>query len=190
MTFSSSDADHINNFKRPSPLPRDTIKQGLFLSSNMDNQTLFVPKKQPLTSMKALEEFKKIIESKRVLVSTGCTKDFCQAGRMVHTDEPKIGENRPLETIKEEALAFLWELWQDGIYSESQYEQRVRDVLRDIEAATVDEDVWIKEDSPGKTATWRQTAEELQHGLRLAWKNSRKCIMRSHYLELKYGPYS
>ena len=38
----------------------------------------------------------------------------------------------------------------------------------------------------GKTATWTQTSEELLHGIRIAWKNSRKCIMRSHYKELEY----
>jgi nitric oxide synthase oxygenase domain/subunit len=78
------------------------------------------------------------------------------------------------------------ELWQDGIYSETQYEQRVREVIREIEDEAVDDGGWLGgEEALGRTGTWRQTPEELQHGLRLAWKNSRKCIMRSHYLELK-----
>ena len=162
------------------------IKQCPFLNGNMQKQTSYRPERQPPASMKALDEFKKIAESKRILVSTGCSDKFCQAGRMFHTDEQRLGENRPLETVKEEASAFLLELWQDGIYNDSQYEQRLRDVIQNIESTAVDENVYINgKEVPGRTATWQQTSEELKHGVRLAWKNSRKCIMRSHYLELK-----
>ena len=34
-------------------------------------------------------EFERIRNKHPVLASTGCTRDFCQSGRMIHTDEPR-----------------------------------------------------------------------------------------------------
>jgi hypothetical protein len=131
-------------------------------------------------------ECKKILQSNIVLTPTGCTAEFCQAGRMIHSDEPRVGENRPLDTIKKEADAFLWQLWQEGVYTEGQYRQRYEEVNNSLEASAVYETVWVNGSKTViRTAVWTQTAEELLHGLRLSWKNSRKCIMRSHYRELE-----
>ncbi|KAH0545408.1 hypothetical protein FGG08_000549 [Glutinoglossum americanum] len=135
---------------------------------------------------KPIEEFANILQNNKVLASTGCTPQFCQAGRATHIDEPRNGENRPLETIKAEASGFLWEMWKDGVYTEDQYNHRLEEVLQKLDADAVQGTVWINgKKTPGITATWTQNSEELLHGLRLAWKNSRKCIMRSHYLELR-----
>ncbi|KAE8154167.1 nitric oxide synthase [Aspergillus avenaceus] len=130
-------------------------------------------------------EFQKIVESNPVLTSTGCTAQFCQAGRMIHSDEPRVGETRPLEVVKEEASGFLWQLWQDGVYSEEQFKTRRDEVLRSIDASAVFEPMTVNGvKTVGKTGTWTQTSEELRHGIRLAWKNARKCIMRSRFKEL------
>ncbi|RAK98175.1 nitric-oxide synthase [Aspergillus ibericus CBS 121593] len=133
-----------------------------------------------------LAEYEKILERNPILAPTGCTDKFCQAGRLVHTDEPKIGDNSPLEIVQNEASAFLWQLWQDGIYTEDHYTERRAQVMADIDRSAKDKIVWnqgVKR--VGKTSTWTQTFEELQYGLRLAWRNSRKCIMRSRYQELE-----
>jgi nitric oxide synthase oxygenase subunit len=131
-------------------------------------------------------ECKKILQSNMVLAPTGCTAEFCQAGRMIHSDEPRIGESRPLDIVKKEADAFLWQLWQEGVYTESQYRQRYGEVHNSLEASAAYETVWINGSKMvARTAVWTQTSEELLHGLRLSWKNSRKCIMRSHYRELE-----
>ena len=35
------------------------------------------------------DEFEQIRSEHAVLASTGCTKDFCQSGRVIHTDEQR-----------------------------------------------------------------------------------------------------
>jgi nitric oxide synthase oxygenase domain/subunit len=128
-----------------------------------------------------MRETKLILENKKVLADTGCTSKFCQAGRMTHDNETKLGESRTLEVLREEAIAFLWEFWKDGIYREQEYIRRIEEVLLELE-----EVVWVDgQRQLGITSTWTQTPEELLHGLRLSWKNSKRCIMRSHYKELR-----
>ncbi|KAE8332778.1 nitric oxide synthase [Aspergillus sergii] len=130
-------------------------------------------------------EFQTIIKNNPVLASTGCTPQFCQAGRLIHSDEPRVGESRPLEVVKQEALGFLWQLRQEGVYTEDQYTARHLEVLKALKESEVLEPMMVDGvKTVGKTATWTQTSEELLHGIRIAWKNSRKCIMRSHYKEL------
>ncbi|PWY93109.1 nitric oxide synthase [Aspergillus sclerotioniger CBS 115572] len=131
-------------------------------------------------------EYDKILERNPILAPTGCTDKFCQAGRLVHTDEPKVGENHPIEIVRDEASAFLWQLWQDGIYTENRYSERKEQVMEEINRSAKDKIVWIQgAKRVGKTSTWMQTSEELRYGLQLAWRNSRKCIMRSRYQELE-----
>jgi hypothetical protein len=133
-----------------------------------------------------MDEFQKIVKDNPVLTSTGCTREFCQAGRMIHSDEPRVGETRALEVVKEEASAFLWQLLKEGVYTEEQYTARRNEVLNSLEASAVVEPMLVDGvKTVGKTATWTQTSQELQRGLQLAWKNSRKCIMRSHFKELE-----
>lgn len=132
-------------------------------------------------------EFQTIVEKNPVLASTGCTPQFCQAGRLIHSDEPRVGETRPLDVVKREASGFLWQLRQEGVYTEDQYKARHTEVLESLEASAVVEPMLVDGvKTVGRTATWTQTSLELLHGIRLAWKNSRKCIMRSHFKELEY----
>ncbi|RAH53320.1 hypothetical protein BO85DRAFT_463026 [Aspergillus piperis CBS 112811] len=121
------------------------------------------------------EEYERILEKNPILAPTGCTEESCQAGRLIHSAEPKVGKNRPLEVVKNEAVAFLWQLWQEGIYTEDRYLERRAQVLEEIARSAKTTIVW---DQGYKRR--RRTC----YGLRLAWKNSRRCIMRSRYQDL------
>ena len=68
-----------------------------------------------------LSEYKHIQNQCPVLASTGCTRDICQSGSMIHTDEPRIGENRNIASVKADASAFLKEMVHAGIYTPEQY---------------------------------------------------------------------
>ncbi|OJZ85554.1 hypothetical protein ASPFODRAFT_60983 [Aspergillus luchuensis CBS 106.47] len=131
------------------------------------------------------EEYERILEKNSISAPTGCTEESCQAGRLIHSAEPKVGKNRPLEVVKNEAVAFLWQLWQEGIYTEDRYLERRAQVLEEIARSTKTTIVWDQEyKRVGKISIWTQSAEELRYGLSLAWKNSRRCIMRSRYQDL------
>ncbi len=96
-----------------------------------------------------------------------------------------MGDNRPLSVVKEEAIAFLAELKEQGVYSDAEFNSRLAEVLQNIEDETVEGTILVDgEKKVGLTATWTQTPTEICHGMRLAWKNARRCIMRSHYQEL------
>lgn len=127
-----------------------------------------------------------ILRETKVLADTGCTAQICQGAKMMHSKETKVGETRSLKVVKEEAEAFLWELQRDGIYTEQEYLARLEEVLAELDQGAVEETLWAKQRKEvGITSTWTQTNQELLHGVRLAWKNSRRCIMRSHWDELQ-----
>ena len=78
-------------------------------------------------------EHQRIKEKHRTLASTGCSKDFCQAGHAIHTDEPRVGENRSLEIVCQEAADFLRDLYDEGFFqSEAQFEARLQEVHAEI----------------------------------------------------------
>jgi len=62
-------------------------------------------------------ELKGIRDKYTTLASTGCTTDFCQAGRAIHTDETRVGENRALCVVEREAENFLQELHHEGFFA-------------------------------------------------------------------------
>ena len=128
-----------------------------------------------------------ILRETKVLADTGCTAQICQGAKMMHCRETKVGESRSLEVVKEEASAFLWELQRDGIYTELEYHARLAEVMAELDQRAVEGMLWEKQKIKrlGTTSTWTQTNQELLHGVRLAWKNSRRCIMRSHWDELQ-----
>ena len=131
-------------------------------------------------------EQQRIREQHRVLASTGCTRDFCQAGRAVHTDEPRVGENRCLENVQKEATEFIRELFEDGFFPDQQaYETRLQAVLSEILSNSTDGIARGDKIISRLGGPWSQTPEELAFGIKRAWRNSRKCIGRNHYQELK-----
>ena len=132
------------------------------------------------------QEFQRIRAAHVTLASTGCTQDFCQAGRLIHTDEPRIGENRSLLNIEVEAQSFLFELHREGFYQdEAGYQLRLKQALEEIKADALEDGVGGGMPDFLIGGKWSQTTEELEFGVRRAWRNSRKCIMRSHCEELK-----
>jgi hypothetical protein len=114
---------------------------------------------------------------------------------MIRPLEPRVGENRPIDVIKGEAEAFLREMLAEGLFSLKDFGQRIKEVIKEIEENKVDCMVW--EDPNEDNAVERrkvqgvssngyaQTTEELEWGVRVAWRNSRKCIMRAHCWDLK-----
>ena len=131
-------------------------------------------------------EFRSIQDRYQALASTGCTAQFCQAGRMLHTDEPRVGENRALKAVEEDAKVFLKELHQENFFgSDEAFCERLRTVLNEIRTGAVNGKIRQGQNQGKIGGNWTQTPAELEFGLRRAWRNSRKCIMRSHCEELK-----
>lgn len=136
-----------------------------------------------------LEEFSRIREACPVLRPTGCTADFCQAGRMIKTNEPRVGRDKPLSEVRTDAFDFLRQLRRDGILeSDEHLRLRAQDVILQTERnpeVVKKKRNSINGDKAAVGGPWYQTFRELEHGVRLAWKNSPKCIMRSEYQSLK-----
>lgn len=134
----------------------------------------------------ATREFERIKENHATLASTGCTRDFCQGGRIIHTDEPRIGENRSIASVEHDAEGFLQELYKDGFFpSEEAFQDRVKRALYEIRAGAVEGIIRETKEHGLIGGNWVQTPAEIEFGIRRAWRNSRKCIMRSHCEELK-----
>jgi hypothetical protein len=142
-------------------------------------------------------EFGQIQQVYPSLSSTGCTAKFCQSGRMKHTDEERVGRNQPLDVVLQDAADFLYQARQDGIFaSNDALNSRAEEVFQEIRNNATHAR-YASVDGAGAEATqtmsiglvggsWAQTHEELQFGIRQAWKHSRKCIMRSEYKGLKW----
>ncbi|KUJ10145.1 uncharacterized protein LY89DRAFT_689965 [Mollisia scopiformis] len=132
-----------------------------------------------------------------VLGPTGCTSDFCASGMMFHPLEPHVGENHPLAAIKLEAEAFLHEMFDEGLFTTREdFASRLVEILKEIDSNSLEASVWqasqtvVGDLGAVKVNGWTssgytQSREELRFGIRCAWRNSRKCIMRAHYPELK-----
>ncbi len=115
---------------------------------------------------------------------------------MIRPIEPHVGENRPVHVIKREAEAFLREMLAEGIFTSSEaFEQRLKEVILEIEENKVECMLWEEVNEDGiierrklkgvSSNGYVQTKEELEWGVRFAWRNSRKCIMRAHCWDLK-----
>ncbi|KAL8701566.1 MAG: hypothetical protein Q9201_004839 [Fulgogasparrea decipioides] len=141
---------------------------------------------QPPERCPFANEFRQARNSHPVLASTGCTQEFCQAGRAVHTDEPRIGENRAIEVVEKEAEGFLQELNREHFFANDEaFTTRLEDVLLEIRTGAHDGIIREGKQHGIVGGNWQQTPAELGFGIRRAWRNARKCIMRSHCEELK-----
>ncbi|KAM3415165.1 hypothetical protein BST61_g10287 [Cercospora zeina] len=145
-------------------------------------------------------EFDRIRNACPILRSTACNEAFCQAGRMIKTDEPRVGQDRSISDVQDEAIDFLRQLHRDGIIGTAdQLTARRVNVLQELQESSrsiVTTGKLPKEVADGTRSTahtqnmlvggpWRQELVELEHGLRLAWQNSPKCIMRSESFSLQ-----
>jgi nitric oxide synthase oxygenase domain/subunit len=146
----------------------------------------------PLNGMKIYAEAKTELElirsAHRTLAPTGCTPDFCQSGRMTRINEPRVGRDRPLAEIQQEAVDFLKECHDYGVIkSNEDLDKRIREALVQISNTAIfstitDRDGNISEGLAG--GSWYQHPAELEYGLRAAWRNARRCIMRSEHEHL------
>ena len=130
--------------------------------------------------------YQKISEHCPVLASTGCTKQFCQAGRAIHTDENRVGENRSLDVVEREAEEFLREFHRENPFqTDEQFQARLDDAIHQIRSSAITA-VIRRDRSTGLVGgNYTQTSREIEFGIRRAWRNARKCIMRSHSDELR-----
>ena len=103
-------------------------------------------------------ELQRIQDDHATLASTGCTKDFCQAGRALHTDEPRVGENRALSIVEQEAEHYLQDLHVEGFFdSEDAFQSRLEEVLGEIRDGAVE--AVIREDN---TRWWQLDANDVR----------------------------
>ena len=131
-------------------------------------------------------EFELIRANHANLASTGCEKDFCQAGRAIHTDEPRVGQNRALCVVEREARDFLSDIYREGFYiDDGTFSERLGQALLEIRNSATERDENGRNSKATIGGNWIQTRQELEFGVRRAWRNSRKCIMRSHCEELQ-----
>jgi nitric oxide synthase oxygenase domain/subunit len=136
----------------------------------------------------AQKEMEVIQKAHRTLAPTGCTPDFCQSGRMTSINEPRVGRDRPLAEIQQEAVDFLRECRDnDVIKSDEELNKRIRETLVQtsntaIVSTITDRDGTVSEGLAG--GTWYQHPAELEFGLRASWRNARRCIMRSEHEHL------
>ncbi|KAF2672562.1 hypothetical protein BT63DRAFT_396259 [Microthyrium microscopicum] len=136
----------------------------------------------PTQQSSAALEFENIKRQCPVLASTGCNADFCQSGRMLHTDEPRVGENRPIEVVMNEAEQFLREMLQGGLFSTiDECEERIRVVHAEICSNSRHGIIPGQEQLGFVGGIYYQSTQELEFGLRRSWRNARKCIMRSQH---------
>ena len=97
-----------------------------------------------------------------------------------------VGENRSLQAVEQEAIDFLHVLREEGLYdSEETFQNRLDQVQGEIKAGSVKGVIRKDHLYANVAGAWTQTHQELEFGIRRAWRNSRKCIMRSHCEELK-----
>ncbi|KAL8951351.1 MAG: hypothetical protein Q9222_002670 [Ikaeria aurantiellina] len=146
----------------------------------------------PLTGTKiyteALTEYDGIRSAHRTLAPTGCTPDFCQSGRMTRINQPRVGRDRPLAEVQQEAVDFLRECRGYNIIpSDKALDERIRDALVQISntaavSSVTDRDGNVSQGLAG--GTWYQHPKELEYGLRASWRNARRCIMRSEHEHL------
>lgn len=147
---------------------------------------------------KVAAEMARIRQQCPFLANNSCTPKFCQSSRMIQSNEPGVGENKSLLNVVQDALDFLRQLRQDQVVkSDEALRLRTDEVLQEIRTSSV----WTNFTDDGESeppsrvskegfagGIWVQTAEELESGLRCAWKHSRKCIMRSEYRNLRQAP--
>ncbi|KAL9630487.1 MAG: hypothetical protein Q9204_004698, partial [Flavoplaca sp. TL-2023a] len=146
----------------------------------------------PFTGMKIYNQAKKecdlIRSTYRTLAPTGCTPDFCQSGRMTRINEPRVGRDRPLSEIQQEAVDFLRECRDsDVIQTDNALSERIKEALVQISttaavSTVTDRDGNVSTGLAG--GTWYQHPKELEYGLRASWRNARRCIMRSEHEHL------
>ena len=107
---------------------------------------------------------------------------------MTSLNEPRVGRDRPLAEVQQEAVEFLRECRDcDVIPSDNILDERIRDALVQISHTAIVSSVTDRDGNVSKGlagGTWYQHKNELEYGLRASWRNAKRCIMRSEYEHL------
>lgn len=110
---------------------------------------------------------------------------------MIHSTEPRVGRDRAYPEVLREGFDFLDQLRREGVIaSDDQLCSRKNAIREELVHDTVETNGLVHGKALSDTDScsgWNQNAKELLWGLRLAWKHSGKCIMRSEYTGLRYG---
>ena len=118
-------------------------------------------------------------------------KIWCQSSRSWYHEAltpkfPTVGENRSFEVVEREAVDFLQVLHEEGFFNDKDaFQNRLSQVRGEIKAGSVRRILQEDHSYASLGGTWTQTYRELEFGIRRAWRNARKCIMRSHCEELQ-----
>jgi nitric oxide synthase oxygenase domain/subunit len=202
ITGNEGESAHIENNTPTLPVQNGSIRA--VDGSVIENSGDFVPQMlkgvshdssippQCLAGMKiyaeAQQEFERIRKAHRTLAPTGCTPEFCQSGRATHINEPRVGRDRPLAEVQQEAIDFLRECRDYNVIpSDGEVDKRIKEALVQISHTAI---VTAVTDHNGNQSTglaggmWHQEPAELEYGLRAAWRNARRCIMRSEHENL------
>ncbi|KAG9412000.1 Nitric oxide synthase, brain [Aphanomyces cochlioides] len=99
----------------------------------------------------------------KTLYGVGCQENQCQAAMMDKSNQPTVDANRSPDQVWREAYEFLLEYYRDchpdGLAGLAARAAEVQDTIM-------------------STGTYFQTRDELEYGVRLAWRNASRCIMR------------
>ncbi|KAL8721253.1 MAG: hypothetical protein Q9225_002030 [Loekoesia sp. 1 TL-2023] len=163
-------------------LPRSSVSRGISEDIKQpDKKESETPERKGPSSCPVASEFGKAQAHHPVLASTGCTKEFCQAGRAVHSDEPRIGENRAIEAVEQEAEGFLRELHREHFYdTDEAFTERLNVALAEIRAGACEGTIREGHRQGTIGGNWSQTTAELEFGIRRAWRNARKSLIEEN----------
>ncbi|KAG8719769.1 Nitric oxide synthase, inducible [Ceratobasidium sp. 394] len=95
----------------------------------------------------------------------GCKENICHGSMMVKHDEPLGGMERTVEEVWSEAEEYLAEFYKENKLPVCDLLARLREVENDIR----------------RQGYYTHTYDELSFGVRTAWRNARRCIMRSQW---------
>ncbi|KAL8954392.1 MAG: hypothetical protein Q9183_007148, partial [Haloplaca sp. 2 TL-2023] len=129
-------------------------------------------------------------EARLIVRSNGSSSKPASTALCSHRrDAPKIFAKPVglgIDVVEREAKGFLEELHREGFFtSDEAFRIRLNTVLTEIRSSAAGGIVRDGREHGIVGGNWEQSAAELHFGIRRAWRNARKCIMRSHCDELK-----
>jgi len=95
----------------------------------------------------------------------GCQDGMCHGSHMLKYDEALGGQEVPEENVWEEAQDYINEFY---------YEHKLPEADRDARLAAIKKEL-------DATGYYTHTFDELSFGVKTAWRNARRCIMRSQW---------
>ncbi|GHP15261.1 nitric oxide synthase-like protein [Collybia sordida] len=135
---------------------------------------------------KLQDDYKLIKDRHEKLVSAGRAGGSCSEDPIMRANEHRVGVNRAVDVVEQEAEDFLRELYQNNFFScEVDFQERLKSVQLEVRNSSVTGVICETQEIGIVGGAWSQTQRELEFGIRRAWRNARKWIMRSHCEDLK-----